>query len=162
MPSYRDSVDIIFKKTDIENDPSDTSIKLQKIWQDVYDRQFPAVQDYCQTFSITDLKYWEAFNFIKYKEGQHFSYHHDHGFSYNCTVSLVQYLNDDYEGGELDFNTWGYTYKPEAGDLVIFPSNFMYPHSAMPVTKGTKYSIVTMLDYSDKYHKPEMYQETNS
>jgi hypothetical protein len=25
-----------------------------------------------------------------------------------------------------------------------------------------KYSLVTMLDYSDKYHKPEFYQETGS
>jgi hypothetical protein len=30
----------------------------------------------------------------------------------------------------------------------------------MPVDNGTKYSLVTMLDYSEKYHQPEMYQET--
>jgi len=29
----------------------------------------------------------------------------------------------------------------------------------MPVTSGLKYSIVTMLDYSDKMHRPEF---TNS
>jgi hypothetical protein len=33
----------------------------------------------------------------------------------------------------------------------------MYPHQAMPVTSGTKYSIVTMLDYSKKFHTPDMY-----
>jgi hypothetical protein len=38
----------------------------------------------------------------------------------------------------------------------------MYSHRAMPVEDGTKYSLVTMLDYSDKYHKPEFYQETGS
>jgi hypothetical protein len=27
----------------------------------------------------------------------------------------------------------------------------------MPVTSGTKYSIVTMLDYSKKFHTNEMY-----
>ena len=43
------------------------------------------------------------------------------------------------------------------GDLFIFPSNFMYPHRAMPVHSGTKYSIVTMLDYNKKFHTPEMY-----
>jgi hypothetical protein len=32
----------------------------------------------------------------------------------------------------------------------------------MPVLNGTKYSLVTMLDYSDKYHDPKFYQETNT
>ena len=50
----------------------------------------------------------------------------------------------------------------EAGDLFIFPSNFMYPHQAKVVHSGTKYSLVTMLDYSSKFHTPEMYQETGS
>jgi hypothetical protein len=25
----------------------------------------------------------------------------------------------------------------------MFPSNFLYPHSVLPVTEGTRYSIVT-------------------
>lgn len=162
MPEYRDCVDFKFKKTDIANDPSEASKLLQGIWQDCYDAQNPAVQDYCQKFNIHNLRYWEAFNYIRYGEGQHFQEHHDHGFSYNCTVSLVTYLNDDYEGGEIYFRLQGLDYKPKAGDTVLFPSNFMYPHTAKVVTKGIKYSLVTMLDYSDKYHKPEFYQETGS
>jgi hypothetical protein len=157
MPEYRDCNDFKFKKTDIENDTSQTSLNLQALWQDLYDVKLPAVQDYSRMYNINNLKYWEAFNFIKYGPGQHFMEHHDHGFSYNCTVSLVSYVNDDYEGGELYFRLQDLKVKPEAGDLFIFPSNFMYPHQAMPVTSGTKYSIVTMLDYSKKFHTPEMY-----
>jgi hypothetical protein len=157
MPEYRDCNDFKFKKTDIEQDKSQTSLNLQSLWQDVYDAQSPAVEDYRKDYNIMDLKYWEAFNFIKYGPGQHFQEHHDHGFSYNCTVSLVSYVNDDYEGGELYFRLQDLKIKPKAGDLYIFPSNFMYPHKAMPVTSGTKYSIVTMLDYNKKFHTPEMY-----
>ena len=157
MPDYRDCNDFKFKKTDIENDTSQTSLNLQALWQDLYDVKLPAVQDYSRMYSINNLKYWEAFNFIKYGPGQHFMEHHDHGFSYNCTVSLVAYPNDDYEGGELFFRLQNLKVKADAGDLFIFPSNFMYPHQAMPVTSGTKYSIVTMLDYSKKFHTPEMY-----
>jgi hypothetical protein len=157
MPEYRDCADFKFKKTDIENDKSQVSLNLQSLWQDVYDSAFPAVEDYRRDFNIMDLKYWEAMNFIKYGPGQHFKEHHDHGFSYNCTVSLVGYVNDDYEGGELFFRLQDLKIKAQAGDLYIFPSNFMYPHQAMPVTSGTKYSIVTMLDYSKKYHTPDMY-----
>jgi hypothetical protein len=157
IPDYRDCVDFKFKKTDIEQDRSEVSLELQALWQDVYDAQFQAVEDYRKDYNIMDLKYWEAFNFIKYGPGQHFQEHHDHGFSYNCTVSLVAYPNDDYEGGELYFRLQDLKIKPQAGDLYIFPSNFMYPHQAMPVHSGTKYSIVTMLDYNKKFHTPEMY-----
>jgi hypothetical protein len=157
MPEYRDCVDFKFKKTDIENDKSQTSLNLQSLWQDLYDVKLPAVQDYSRMYNINNLKYWEAFNFIKYGPEQHFKEHHDHGYSYNCTVSLVAYPNDDYEGGELFFRLQNLKVKAEAGDLFIFPSNFMYPHQAMPVTAGTKYSIVTMLDYSKKFHTPDMY-----
>lgn len=162
MPEYRDCVDFKFKKTDIAADTSEASQKLQQIWQDCFDRQEMAVKDYCRKYNIHNLRYWEAFNFIRYEVGQHFMEHHDHGFSYNCTVSLVGYLNDDYKGGEIYFRLHNLDYKPKAGDVVLFPSNFMYPHQAKIVTEGTKYSLVTMLDYSDKYHKPEFYQETGS
>jgi hypothetical protein len=157
MPEYRDCNDFKFKKTDIENDKSETSLNLQSLWQDLYDVKLPAVQDYSRMYNINNLKYWEAFNFIKYGPGQHFMEHHDHGFSYNCTLSLVAYPNDDYEGGELYFRLQNLKVKADAGDLFIFPSNFMYPHQAMPVHSGTKYSIVTMLDYSKKFHTPDMY-----
>jgi hypothetical protein len=157
MPEYRDCQDFKFKKSDIALDTRKESLELQELWQDVYDAQFQAVEDYRADHNIMDLKYWEAFNFIKYGPGQHFQEHHDHGFSYNCTVSLVAYVNDDYEGGELYFRLQNLNVKPEAGDLFIFPSNYMYPHRAMPVHSGTKYSIVTMLDYNKKFHTQEMY-----
>jgi len=160
MPEYRDCQDFKFKKTDISGDQSEASLKLQKLWDEVYFRQLQAVKHYSRTYNIGELRYWEAMNFIKYGPGQHFQEHHDNGYSYNCILSAVSYPNDDYEGGELFFRLQNLNIKPKAGDLYLFPSNFMYPHRAMPVHSGTKYSIVTMLDYSEKYHKAEFYQET--
>jgi predicted 2-oxoglutarate/Fe(II)-dependent dioxygenase YbiX len=160
MPDYRDCVDFKYKKTDIEHDMSEDGIILKNLWQSIYDRANSAVLDYSSKFNLGELRYWEAMNFVKYGPGQHFQEHHDHGFSYNCVVSLVGYPNDDYEGGELFFRIQGLNLKAKAGDLFIFPSNYMYPHRAMPVTSGTKYSIVTMLDYSSKYHNPKFYEET--
>jgi hypothetical protein len=162
MPEYRDCVDFKYKKDDLYNDNTEEYKKLASIWDECYTRQKKAVDHYAGKFNVHNLRYWEAFNFIKYEKGDHFQYHHDHGFSYNCTVSLVAYLNDDYEGGGLHFSQQDILYTPKAGDVVIFPSNYMYPHRAMPVLNGTKYSLVTMLDYSDKYHKPEFYAETGS
>ena len=60
---------------------------------------------------------------------------------YLCYLLLV-HLNDDYEGG--DFIMWE-TEKIELpqGSIMIFPSNFMYPHKVTPVTEGTRYSYVS-------------------
>lgn len=162
MPEYRDCFDFKFKKTDIQHDQGEASLKLQNLWQELYDAKLQAVKHYSAHFRLGELRYWEAMNFVKYGSGQHFQEHHDHGFSYNCTVSLVAYVNDDYDGGELYFRLQNLNVKPKAGDLFIFPSNYMYPHRAMPVHSGTKYSIVTMLDYSAKFHTPEFYQETGN
>lgn len=159
MPEYRDCVDFKYKKTDLQFDKSNESLLLQQVWQDCYDAQKPAVDHYCRQYNGMQLNYWESFNFIKYGPGQHFQTHTDHGFSYICVTSLVGYLNDDYDGGELYFPFLDLSLKPEAGDLFIFPSNYMYPHRAMPVTDGTKYSLVTMLDYNGKAHTPEFYSQ---
>jgi len=162
MPEYRDCFDFKYKKTDITQDQSEAGLALQSLADDTYSRQLQAVKHYTQHYNIGELRYWEATNYIKYGPGQHFQEHHDHGFSYNCVVSIVAFPNDDYEGGELYFRLHNVTIKPKAGDVYLFPSNFMYPHRAMPVKSGTKYSMVTMLDYSDKYHKPGFYEETGN
>lgn len=159
IPEYRDCLDFKYKKTDIEGDRSSAGLELQDVWQSVYDKSIQPVKHYASHFRLGELRYWEAMNFVKYGPGQHFQEHHDHGYSYNCVVSLVGYPNDDYEGGEINFRLQNLTIKPKAGDLFIFPSNYMYPHRAMPVKSGTKHSIVTMLDYSEKFHIPDFHSE---
>jgi 2OG-Fe(II) oxygenase superfamily len=150
MPEYRDCYDFKYKSGML---PITDSIKeLDSMYQKTYNAQLQVVKHYCKKFNVGEMRYWESTNFVKYGKGQHFEAHTDHGFSYNCTVSLVSYPNDDYDGGELEFPLQGIKIKPVAGDTYIFPSNFMYPHRACPVFDGKKYSMVTMLDYSDKYH----------
>ena len=58
-------------------------------------------------------------------------------------LSVLGVLNDDYEGGEfyliddkVDFTK---------GDILVFPSNFMYPHKVEPVKKGTRYSYISWI-----------------
>jgi len=159
MPEYRDCYDFKYKRHDFDQDSSEWGDKLRQLADDTVYRQLQVVKDYTRRYNIGELRYWEAPNYIKYGPGQHFQEHHDHGYSYNCVVSLVAYPNDDYEGGELYFRLQGITAKARAGDVFIFPSNFMYPHRAMPVKTGTKYSMVTMLDYSDKFHSGATFKE---
>ena len=57
-------------------------------------------------------------------------------------LSCLGALNNDYEGGE--FVMWDSKVIPlKQGELLIFPSNFMFPHKVEPVTKGTRYSYIS-------------------
>lgn len=156
IPEYRDCVDFKIQENKNPN-MSRQEKELNEIWQDAYNTQINAVNDYCSMYNIK-MEYWEAMNFVKYGIDQHFEEHADHGFSYIATVSLVAYPNDNYEGGELYFPKINLTIKPKAGDLYIFPSTYLFSHKAMPVKSGIKYSIVTMLDYNDTCHGPEFHE----
>jgi predicted 2-oxoglutarate/Fe(II)-dependent dioxygenase YbiX len=57
-------------------------------------------------------------------------------------LSIVLYLNDDFEGGDFIFPDLKIRVKPEPGMLVCFPSNHYYKHGVEPVTRGKRYSIV--------------------
>jgi predicted 2-oxoglutarate/Fe(II)-dependent dioxygenase YbiX len=54
-------------------------------------------------------------------------------------MSAVSYLNDDMEGGELNFPVQNITIKPEAGSIVVFPSVEPFFHQSLPIKSGIKY-----------------------
>jgi len=58
MPEYRDCYDFKFKKTDIAGDNSEASLKLQALWQELYDAKLQAVKHYSKAFNIGELRYW--------------------------------------------------------------------------------------------------------
>ena len=58
-------------------------------------------------------------------------------------LSIVFYLNDDFEGGDFIFPELKIRVRPEPGMMICFPSNHHYMHGVEPVTKGKRYSIVT-------------------
>jgi len=99
-----------------------------------------AEQDYFLEHFI-EPKSHQPFKIFKYIKGGHFSSHSDDGGGTFRRVSTVYYVNDDYEGGEIEFTRFGIIYKPEAKDFVVFPSAYVYTHRVLPVTKGVRYSI---------------------
>jgi predicted 2-oxoglutarate/Fe(II)-dependent dioxygenase YbiX len=94
--------------------------------------------------------YHESIGLLKYAEGERYDWHCDAPEELDATgqcdatsrlISVVVYLNDDFEGGHTEM--LGRKYRPQKGKALIFPSNWNYPHRACPVTKGTKYALVT-------------------
>jgi hypothetical protein len=98
--------------------------------------------------NILDFEYRHILNIeiLKYENNGFYKWHTDHFSEIPRTMSCILLLNNDYEGGSLCFRNpdgsgeWEIEVKPNR--MIIWPSNFMYPHTVKPVTKGTRYSVV--------------------
>ena len=102
-----------------------------------------AIKKYNELFPMAMIEQDSGYELLRYNEGQFYVQHTDSFMKQPRAVSCSFALNDDYEGGEFAF--WDREKKVtlKKGSAILFPSNFMYPHEIMPVTKGTRYSIVT-------------------
>ena len=121
--------------------PSDQDIK-NGIWRAIH------------KYVIEELKFhwfahWDGFSALKfhrYKKNQFAEKHCDQYaqiFKKGIPIlSIIGSLNNNYEGGELIFFK-DKEYKLKAGEILMFPSNFLYPHKVMPVKKGARYTYVS-------------------
>ena len=96
-----------------------------------------------------ELQEISTIRFNRYEIGTNMKFHHDHihtlfdGEKKGVPIlSILGLLNDDFEGGDfLMFDSKKVNLS--AGDIIIFPSNFLYPHAVETITKGTRYSFVS-------------------
>lgn len=122
----------------------------QKLHNKISECMVPITQSYMYKYRILGIPYHhEWFNVLKYSDDQYFDAHVDGTPGSPRFLSCVLYLNDDYEGGELEFVNYNVKIKAKAGTLVVFPSGFAHAHIAHPVTKGTKYAVVSWLVYGE-------------
>jgi len=149
-PDYRDCVDLKISQKHWQY-IDDKFIEIKNCYDEYNFILQQCLNDYEKRFNFT-MEYMEAINFVRYGEGQHFAVHTDDGFSYSCTLSSVGWFNDDYDGGELWFPYMNLKFKPVKGDILFFPSTYIFAHASLPVNEGIKYSAVTMFDYNDRTH----------
>lgn len=109
-----------------------------------------AIAKYNSEFSCFKPTKDYGYNCLRYYPGGKYEFHTDQHCDENREITMIIQLNDDYEGGQLVHANSVYLLGDDdsfhnltAGDICIFPSNFMYPHAIKPVTSGVRYSIVT-------------------
>jgi hypothetical protein len=112
----------------------------------------PVIREYIDIFSFTWFSGWQGYapiRFNRYSINHTMAMHCDHIHSMFDgerkgvpILSILGLLNDDFEGGQLIFFE-DKKINIKQGDLLIFPSNFLYPHIVEPVTKGTRYTYVS-------------------
>ena len=85
-------------------------------------------------------------NLLRYDSGGHYRAHIDvaqEGIHAKRKISFTLFLNDSYEGGELNFfsdGDWVATSSSKTGDMVLFPSYLI--HKVEPVTSGIRWALV--------------------
>ena len=107
------------------------------------------VDDYQEKYASDNIvSRLDGLRFNRYSENQIMRNHIDHIYSLFDgdkrgipVLSIIGNLNDDYEGAKLTF--WNdYSLDLGKGDLVIWPSLFLYPHRVTETTKNKRYSFV--------------------
>jgi hypothetical protein len=106
------------------------------------------LNQYPKDINILDYAYEDIsdISILKYENTGFYDWHVDHFSKIPRTMSCILLLNNDYEGGNLCFRNpngsgeWEIEVKPNR--MIIWPSNFLFPHTVKPVTKGIRYSVV--------------------
>jgi predicted 2-oxoglutarate/Fe(II)-dependent dioxygenase YbiX len=109
---------------------------------------FSSLKRYQEDKKIIDFSVRTISNIslLKYENTGFYTWHVDHEASVPRTMSMIFMLNNDYDGGDLCFRepdgSNEIMVNKTANRLIVWPSNFLYPHTVKPVTKGTRYSVV--------------------
>ena len=111
----------------------------------LYQHITKAVNRYVNKNSWVSIDGDIGYTLLRYKTGQYIKQHCDVSSWNHKTISVSVGLNHDFEGGEFCFWDGQVKYAHREGDILIFPSHFMFPHEVSEVTSGTRYSIITWL-----------------
>lgn len=98
------------------------------------------------------LDWMEQPGVLKYGPGGKYDAHADDAWwdvdhrrwvrSIDRDLSLLLYLNEDFEGGGLWFPNFDVRLQPAAGMLIAFPSDHRFLHAAEPVESGERFALV--------------------
>ena len=131
----------------------DTRLKDTTLTKYLNDKIENVIDNYINDY-LKDMywfSYWKGygpFHFIHYPTGTGMGTHCDHvSNQFDGTkrgvpiLSVLGMLTDDFKGGELLF--WDEkVIEFKAGEVLIFPSNFLYPHRVQTVKEGDRYSFI--------------------
>lgn len=139
-----DSISIPYLEGIDENFSSFTDAFNKSLSNIFYLTLVAAEKDYMTDYGVYFPDH-DDYQILKYGKGQKFTNHIDDHPKYHRRLSSVYYINDNYDGGEINFPRFNISYKPKANQMIIFPSTYVYNHSVSPVIDGTRYAVVSWI-----------------
>jgi len=131
-----------------ELDVFNISPELEEILNPFVSQSVKSYNDFIGEERASRVSCFSPIRFNRYQKNQIMRKHCDHIKSLFegdvkgiPVLSIIINFNDDYEGGDLVF--WD-DHKVDLGegDVVVFPSLFLFPHRVEKVTKNMRYSGV--------------------
>lgn len=138
----------------LHRDPDVNAIKTMAFIEDV---KYQCLLKYMEMFPLVyKTIWWRSKGHIShYTNGMYLGPHSDISSDYmygvaepknqlalKNVVGIICYINDDFVGGEHYFDYLDITYKPNKGDILMFPSNYMAAHRVNPVIEGHRYAYL--------------------
>jgi hypothetical protein len=126
-----------------------------KTYAEIYDIDDSLLEYALYALNMDGTKY----GINKYYEDMYMGPHVDwNEQNSDITYTIVVYLNDDYEGGELYFvdPDIDLKIKPKKGSIVMFPSVLPYLHQSCEITKGRKMLITHHWKNDSKLKREEL------
>ena len=134
-----------------ELDVQDSTIEQMRI---ISPHLYKVFSNYSEKYKFNSSKtdniayQFSTIRFNRYRKGQLMRRHHDHIYSLFDgdrkgipIISVILNFNNEYKGGQLYF--WhDYELQLGKGDIIMFPSLFMYPHGVKEPTEGERFSGV--------------------
>jgi len=138
---------------------------VSNLYNPIVDAFYRTCKDYAESLGDYDEpRFFPSLHIKRYQAGTSMGAHYDQlNGDTTLRYSMVMYLNDDYEGGEISFKIVDYDginqkppihedydlavlnnhidvgIKPKANSIIIFPSSAPYFHTAHLVKTGFKY-----------------------
>lgn len=121
-----------------------TTIDRKNIDDEIFNKINLIFKNYIIKFPFLKLDSDEGYLLLKYDVGDFYKIHTDYSPENKPRIiSCIICLNDEYTGGEISFLNKKKIFNLNKGDVLLFPSNFMFPHEVSPILSGTRYSIAT-------------------
>jgi len=113
-----------------------------------FQKKFDEYSKEISPFVGTGVSAISSIHLLKYSPGCHYKEHVDNYTSNPRILSAILFLNDDYEGGEIEFfeprkKELVARVEPQSSRLIIWPSDFLYVHKVNPVRKGKRFTVVS-------------------
>jgi len=107
-----------------------------------------------------EIEWFERPRILRYSVGGNYRHHSDaimwdpNSRTYfkveDRNLSLLIYINGEFEGGGLTFTRLNCHIRPRVGDVIMFPSGLRYEHRAEQVTRGFRYAIASWAAFRDE------------
>lgn len=135
--------------------PEDIRAMLNNIFELVYKKSV-------ELYGV-DINNFEQYSLhvVKFIEGFYLQPHVDTLSAEENHIASVYYINDDYDGGEINFPEHNLKIKPKANSVIIFPGNENYLHEVCKIFGKDRYSSAMWFQFTGSTfsNKSEWYGE---